>query len=78
MIEKVEEQKDVHKKEILIQKEEMELILNGMKATTEITEILIVNGSNIEIGKSKKQVVARLDTLNSFPLSLEPIHDSIF
>ena len=78
LIEKVEELKNVEKKELMIQKGEMELILHGMKSTTEMTEMMIENGTNIELGMSKKQIIDRLNTLNSFPLSLEPIHDPIF
>ena len=78
LIQKVEEIKEQKKKEIYIQKDEMEMMLHGIKTTSQITQIMIENGTQIEIGKSQKQVMARLDTLNSFPYSFEPIHDSYF
>ena len=78
MIVEIEEIKEQKKKEIYIQKDEMEMMLHGIKTTSQITQILIENGTQIEIGKSQKQLMARLDTLNSFPYSFEPIHDSYF
>ena len=74
MIEKVDELKNVQKKELFIQKEEMEMILNGIKTTTEFSRILIENGTNIEIGMSQKQILARFNTLINLPFSHESIH----
>ena len=60
LIEEVDEIKNQKKKEILIQKDELEMISEGIKSTSEITEILLKKGTNVEIGMSKKQVVGSI------------------
>ena len=78
LIEEVDETKNQKKKEILIQKDDLEIISQGIKSASEITETLLKKGTNVEIGVSKKQVIARLETLQNLSYSLDPIQDSHF
>ena len=50
-------------KELLLQKEDLEFVLNGIRQSATFTETMLKEGTETEIAASTKQVVARFTTL---------------
>ena len=68
LIEKVDEFEECSKERTIDSKKgDMSILLHGIQSTTEFTQIVIENGTNIKIKITQKHIFARSNTLINFP-----------
>ena len=73
----VEEIRHQKRKELNLQKDDLEFTLQGMAGSIEIIQNILDHGTPVEIATDMKQMNSRLDTLDRFDYSLQPCQDSI-
>jgi len=73
----IEDQKNLKQKELEIQRQDLQLVFDGIRYSSEFTKKMIDKGNDLEVFLSKKPVLERLNFLQTTKLEFTPVHDEV-
>ena len=64
-------------KELLVQRDDLEFLLGGVRHVLKFTETLLQEGTDVEVAVSKREVTTRFATLLDHPTLYEPVQETL-
>jgi len=77
VLEELRKTKERKEMELQQQKEELEALLAGIRISTQFTEKLLADGTEVEIAMSKSQVLDRLEHLTEASCGTDLVHEAL-
>ena len=77
VLEELRKTKERKEMELQQQKEELEALLAGIRISTQFTEKLLADGTEVEIAMSKSQVLDRLEHLVEASCNTDLVHEAL-